>query len=153
MYLSKKFQKMNVLVCACFLIPKVQSLAALGRDLGGSLATDLIGSVGNDPLTAAIGPDGISSMANIGKLAPQSFVPNPSKLVALGLRGMTNLPPSDIEPLEIIDPNLMSEVRIYIGSHLYCRKMHASVTIMRNALWVSFLSVRFSVTVTDAVQT
>ena len=63
-----------------------------------------------DPLTAALGPGGIASMGSIGQMAPLSFAPNPSaSAISSALAGMANLPPPVVDPLEVIDPNLMSD--------------------------------------------
>jgi CPW-WPC domain-containing protein len=74
------------------------------------IATFTITEAQMDPLTAALGPGGIASMGSIGQMAPLSFAPNPSaSALSSALAGMANLPPSVVDPLEVIDPNLMSD--------------------------------------------
>ena len=64
----------------------------------------------SDPLSAALGPAGIASMGSIGRMAPLSFVPNPSSaLISSALSGMAVLPPASVDPVNVIDPNLMSD--------------------------------------------
>jgi hypothetical protein len=65
-----------------------------------------------DPLSAAIGPMGLASMGRIGQLAPISYAMNPAAPIQAAMQGMVNLPPPLPDPIELIDPNLLSEVRI-----------------------------------------
>ena len=85
-------------------------MSALGGSLIGSGLSGGPNGLSPDPLSSSIGPGGLSSMANIGQMAPLSFASNPFGSVQAAMQGMTNLPATQPTPVELIDPNLMSEV-------------------------------------------
>ena len=55
-------------------------------------------------------PLGIAAIGQIGQIAPLAFVAPENMEIMRAMREMQNLPPSFVNPVTFIDPNLLSDV-------------------------------------------
>jgi hypothetical protein len=71
----------------------------------------------------------VAALGAIGQRGPVMFAPALFSEATRNMRAFHALPPADPEPVELIDPNLLSDVRSSaIVNYLLCRSMRVNGT-------------------------